>query len=83
MSLVSSLKDVPIRDDAIVFGEIGLAGEMRSVSHAEARISEASRLGFKKCILPYHSLKLINANYGDIQLIGVRNVREAFEAATD
>lgn len=83
MSLVSSLKDVPIRDDAIVFGEIGLAGEMRSVSHAEARISEASRLGFKKCILPYHSLKLANANYGDIQLIGVRNVREAFEAATD
>lgn len=83
ISLVSSLKDVPIRDDAIVFGEIGLAGELRSVSHVEARISEASRLGFKKCILPYHSMKLANANYGDIQLVGVRNVREAFEAAID
>lgn len=83
MSLVSSLKDVPIRDDAIVFGEIGLAGEMRSVSHIEARISEASRLGFKKCVLPYHSLKQANANHGDIQLIGVKNIREAFEAATD
>ncbi len=83
MSLVSSLKDVPIRDDAIVFGEIGLAGEMRSVSHIEARISEASRLGFKKCVLPYHSLKQVNANHGDIQLIGVKNIREAFEAATD
>jgi len=83
MSLVSSLKDVPISDDAIVFGEIGLAGEMRSVSHIDARISEASRLGFKKCILPYHSLKLVNANCGDIKLIGVKNVREAFEAAID
>jgi DNA repair protein RadA/Sms len=83
MSLVSSLKDVPISDDAIVFGEIGLAGEMRSVSHIDARISEASRLGFKKCILPYHSLKQTNANYGDIKLIGVKNVRDAFEAAID
>lgn len=83
MSLVSSLKDVPISDDAIVFGEIGLAGEMRSVSHIDARISEASRLGFNKCILPYHSLKQINSNYHNIKLIGVKNVREAFEAAID
>lgn len=81
LSLVSSLKDVPIGDDAIAFGEIGLAGEIRNVSHIEARISEAERIGFKKCILPYHSLKRITGKYG-IQLIGVRNVREAFEAST-
>ncbi len=52
LALVSSLKDKPINDKAIVFGEIGLAGELRSVTHMEARISEAERLGFEKCILP-------------------------------
>lgn len=83
MSLVSSLKDVPVSDDAIVFGEIGLAGEIRSVTHIEARISEAARLGFKKCILPYHNLKQVNLKFADIQLIGVRNVKEAFEASID
>lgn len=83
MSLVSSLKDVPISEDAIVFGEIGLAGEIRSVAHIDARISEASRLGFQKCILPYHNMKQVNAKYVGIQLIGVRNVKEAFEAAIE
>ena len=80
MSLVSSLKDTPVSDDAIVFGEIGLAGEIRSVTHIDARISEAARLGFTKCILPFHSLKQVNVKVEDIQLIGVKNVREAFEA---
>lgn len=80
MSLVSSLKDTPVSDDAIVFGEIGLAGEIRSVTHIDARISEAVRLGFTKCILPFHSLKQVNVKGNGIQLIGVKNVREAFEA---
>ena len=84
MSLVSSLKDVPVNENALAFGEIGLAGEIRSVSHAESRIIEAARLGFKKCILPYHNLKsLSNVNQLNIQLIGVKNVREAFEALID
>jgi DNA repair protein RadA/Sms len=83
MSLVSSLKDVPISDDAIVFGEIGLAGEIRSVTHIDARISEAARLGFKKCILPYHNLKQVNTKYTEIKLIGVKDVRAAFEASID
>lgn len=83
MSLVSSLKDTPISDDAIVFGEIGLAGEIRSVTHIDARISEAARLGFKKCILPYHNLKQVNSKYSEIKLIGVKNVREAFESSID
>ncbi|WP_444657752.1 DNA repair protein RadA [Caproiciproducens sp. R2] len=80
MSLVSSLKDIPVSDDAIVFGEIGLAGEIRAVTHVDARISEAARLGFTKCILPFHSLKQVNVKGNGIQLIGVKGVREAFEA---
>ena len=78
LALVSSLKDFSIPDDVIAFGEIGLAGEIRSVSQAEKRINEASRLGFKKCILPYYNLKnLSKDNFGDIELIGVRSIREA------
>ena len=82
MALVSSLKDCPIRDDAMVVGEVGLAGELRSVSRIEARISEAKRLGFRLCVLPYSNLKQIHSKQEDIQLIGVKNVREAFEALT-
>lgn len=81
MALVSSLKDVPIADNAVAFGEIGLAGEIRSVSHAQERINEAIRLGFNKIIVPYHNLKNIKFN-SDAEIIGVRNLREAFEALT-
>lgn len=62
MALVSSLKDMPVYEDALAFGEIGLAGEIRSVSHAEQRIAEAQRLGFRRCVLPYHNLKSIGSD---------------------
>ena len=80
-ALVSSLKDTPIQDDTLLFGEIGLAGELRSVSHVEARLSEASRLGFRRCILPAHSLRQLSKRYEGMELIGAKNVRDAFEAA--
>lgn len=79
ISLVSSLKDVPVDEKTLAFGELGLAGEIRSVSHCGLRISEAQRLGFERCIVPYYCLKNLNpANYPDIEIIGVRSVREAF-----
>lgn len=81
MALVSSLKDTPIREDTVIFGEIGLAGELRNVSHADQRLSEAARMGFARCILPYHSLKNLSSRHG-IEVIGAKNIREAFEAAT-
>lgn len=81
MALVSSLKDIPIRDDTVVFGEIGLAGELRSVSHIEQRVSEAFRLGFTRCVLPYHSTKNIDVKrFAGMELLGVHTVREAFDA---
>ena len=61
MSLISSLKDKPIREDTVVFGEIGLAGELRSVSHGDLRIAEAARLGFTRCVLPKHGIKSLNS----------------------
>ena len=79
MALVSSLKDVPICDDAIAFGEIGLAGEIRSVSHVQQRVNEAVRLGFRRIIIPAHNAKDITAPEGS-EIVPVRNVRQAFEA---
>lgn len=82
MALVSSLKDVVIPEDAIAIGEIGLAGEIRAVNHITQRVSEAIRLGFKRIIVPYHNLKDIKY-IKDAQIVGVNNVRQAFEALTN
>lgn len=81
MALVSSLKDEKISDNAIAFGEIGLAGEIRSVTQAQQRINEAVRLGFTKIVIPYHNAKNID-NQG-VEVIGVKNIRQAFEALID
>ena len=82
LSLVSSLKD-SVRDSAtIAFGEIGLAGEIRTVTNCEQRIRECARLGFKRCIIPRQNIKKRDKScFSDIEVIGVRNIREAFEVA--
>lgn len=81
MALVSSLKDYALRDDVLAFGEIGLAGEIRGVSHCEQRIREAARLGFRKCIIPKTNYKSVSAALkNEIEVVGVRTIREAFEA---
>ena len=72
IALISSLKDTPIDEKAVVFGEIGL------VSQAQLRVNEAVRLGFEKIVLPYHNLKGLTCD--NAALIGVKNIREAFEA---
>ncbi len=77
-ALYSSLTDTPINDGVIAFGEIGLAGEVRSVSHIEQRIAEAERLGFGKVIVPKHSLKNVG-RFSGIEIVGVTNLRQAFE----
>ncbi|MCI8360825.1 MAG: DNA repair protein RadA, partial [Clostridiales bacterium] len=59
LALVSGLKDKPIPDDVVAFGEIGLSGELRSVGRASARVVEAARLGFGRCLLPLSSAKQI------------------------
>lgn len=79
MSIVSGLKNRPIDDKTVIFGEVGLAGEVRAVSMAEYRIREAVKLGFTTCILPKISLeKLSDLSLAKkINLIGVKNIREA------
>lgn len=81
LALISSLKDEPIRDDVIAFGEIGLGGEIRSIGSCEQRIKEAARLGFNKCIVPYHNYKNLNDNIKSIvEVVPVRTIRAAFDA---
>ena len=84
VALISSLKDTVIDSETIVFGEIGLAGEIRMVNNCEQRIKESERLGFKRCIIPRQNMKKLNkSSFSDIEVIGVRNIREAFEVAAD
>ncbi len=76
MAIVSSMKDRAIDSKTIIFGEVGLSGEVRAVSMAQQRVNEAKKLGFHTCILPRISLDKMGAVDG-IKLIGVDNVREA------
>jgi len=77
LALISSLKDTPVPEHVIAFGEVGLAGEIRAVGHISERIAEAARLGFTKIIVPKHNLKSITSDFG-VEIIGVRTVKEAY-----
>lgn len=81
LAVVSGLKDVPVPEDVLAFGEIGLGGEIRSVTACELRIREAEKLGFHKCVVPrYNLLKLKKSLRANIEVVGVSNIRQAFEA---
>jgi len=77
MAILSSYKDKPIDSNTIVFGEIGLSGEVRAVNMAEQRVAEAVKLGFKTCILPKVSLNGLKQFEG-IKLIGVSNIKDCY-----
>ena len=78
MALVSSYQDKSLDEDTIIFGEVGLSGEIRGVSMTKQRILEAKKLGFQKCILPKVSLEGLEKIDG-ISLIGVSGVKEAIK----
>ena len=75
LAIISSYKDKPIDDKTICFGEIGLSGEVRSVSMAEQRVKEAKKLGFTTCIMPAINLKSMPEDK-EIKLIGIESVKE-------
>lgn len=76
MALVSSFRNRPMMENTIVFGEVGLAGEVRAVSQPQIRINEAVKLGFENCILPQVCLKNIKKT-DKINLIGISSVKDA------
>lgn len=75
VALVSSFKNNPIDSHTIIFGEVGLAGEIRGVSMAAQRVKEASKMGFTTCILPQINCDSIEEASG-MRLIGVKNIAE-------
>jgi DNA repair protein RadA/Sms len=77
-AIASSSKDKLIDPEVVVFGEIGLGGEVRGVSQSEIRVKEATRLGFKRCILPKQNQEKMKAFKG-IELVGVKAVGEAMD----
>ena len=78
LAIISSYRDVPIPDKTLVFGEVGLSGEVRAVGMAQQRVQEAKRLGFDRIILPKSSLSQLKSITG-IRLEGVSTVRDAME----
>ncbi|MCC8182863.1 MAG: DNA repair protein RadA, partial [Clostridiales bacterium] len=75
LALASSFRDRPVPEDLAAVGEVGLTGEIRSVSVLGQRLSEIHRLGFYKCLVPARGVKDIDIP--GMQLIPVRNIREA------
>ena len=78
-AIISSLEDVDIPPNICFAGEIGLSGEIRTVSHIENRISEAEKLGFEKIVLSKYSLKNISKKKYKIEIIPVKKVRDLVE----
>lgn len=84
MALVSSLKDIVVNENVLAFGEIGLAGEIRAVSNCEQRVSEAYRLGFERCIIPFNNYRGLSKELKiNVDIVPVRTIRDAFKALTE
>ena len=83
LAIISSYRENPINEKTICFGEVGLSGEVRAVSMAEQRVTEAKKLGFDQCILPQVSLDSMKDSGSvpkGICLTGVRSVKDAMDA---
>lgn len=79
LAVASSYRDIPIPDDLVAIGEVGLTGEVRNVSHMNQRLQEISRLGFKQCVIPRNGAEKLDIPK-DLTVFKVRNIREAIEA---
>ena len=78
LAVVSSLLDQPLADDILAIGEVGLGGEIRSVSNLDTRLREAQRIGFKKAIVPYHNLRNIQMEeFTTLKIVGAKYIKDA------
>lgn len=80
LALASSYRDQSVADDLVAIGEVGMTGEIRSVSHMNQRLAEITRLGFKKCIIPRGGSEKLDIP-SSLTVYRVRNIREAIEMA--
>ncbi|MBX7044530.1 MAG: DNA repair protein RadA [Ignavibacteria bacterium] len=78
MSICSSYKDIPIDSETVILGEIGLSGEVRTISYLEKRVNEAVKLGFKRILVPKSNLKGYEKNK-DFEIIGIEKIKDALD----
>lgn len=78
-AIASSIRNLPVEAESAVFGEVGLAGEVRATSQASVRVREAYAMGFRRCVIPAGNLSGLHYDDG-IEVVGVRNVADALEA---
>jgi len=78
-TVASSLKDIPIDPKTFVFGEVGLSGEIRAIAQAEVRIKEASKIGFKKAVMPFGNADRIKNSF-NLDIVGVKDIESTLEA---
>lgn len=84
LALVSSLKDKAVGENVLAFGEVGLAGEIRAINNCEQRVNEAYRLGFERCIIPFHNYKSLSKELKvNMDIVPVRTIRDAFNALVE
>ncbi|MFH1640437.1 MAG: magnesium chelatase domain-containing protein, partial [Candidatus Omnitrophota bacterium] len=81
MSIASAFREQLVLADMLVLGEVGLGGEIRSISQALSRIKEAEKLGFKHCILPRSNYKNLDYKENTIELIPVSSLKESLDIA--
>ena len=73
-AMISSFLDKPVPGDTVIFGEIGLAGEVRGVTQPELRINEAKKLGFTRCLLSKSNMEICES-VSEIELVGIDSVK--------
>jgi len=78
-AVASSLRNRPIHGDTVIFGEVGLAGEVRGATQAAMRVREAQQLGFTRCVVPDGNLSSTDVPAG-MKVVGVKNVADALDA---
>ena len=79
IATASSLKNISIKEDVVIIGEVGLTGEVRSVNMIEKRLKEAEKLGYKTCIIPESNKKLLKEKF-KLDIIGVKNIIDAMKS---
>ncbi len=79
-AVISSYRNLPIHPGTVIFGEVGLTGEVRGVSHVDQRLKESIKMGFTRCILPATNLEAVEDDLKKkIDLVGVSGVREVLQ----
>ena len=78
MAIAPSYKNTAVDEKTIVFGEVGLSGEVRAVSMPEQRVAEAKKLGFETCIIPEVCVDMVKGVQG-IKIVGVKNIGDAMQ----